>query len=549
MPDSASARNPSDPKVLLVRWGPPACLTIAAVALSLHRLGAAPMWSDETASVSIAVQDGQALWRAIISDGGSMSAYYLLLHGLFSAGMGQGATSVRLISVVAFAVMVPFLYGLVRRCFGVPVAVIATALVVTNRTVIAKAQEARGYALGLLLVVAATWLLVSAVDRSSRRRWFAWALTSALACYCVLLSPLFAAAEVVSLTTLRRRAGIKRSAVTATGLLVVLLVPLALLALHQGAGQIDWIVPISAKSARADLNGLFVPWFPLSLRRLMMIAIAVGVVSAIRQAMRSEPGSPERWHRVLLLLWAGLPVGAVLLISFSVSLLVSYYLVASVPAVATLAALGITAIARLGAAGFARLIGLLGIGDKPPASLVAGIVRISIAVVLGAIVVFVPLVKSWPAYGIVHEDGPGMTAYVVGLVSPGDAIIFDQPPQRMIFDYYLLADFRHSGRFSELPTPIWPSAAWSAQLPFAARHGLPTPAAIASLPTHFKRIWVVDGGWAPLPRYLSQNHSMLWALEHAYPVAGRRDFPGVRVWLFSGSGPLPPGMQAWPQRG
>ncbi len=545
--DSAPARDRPDPGRLLVRWGPPACLTVAAVALSLHKLGAAPMWSDETASVSIAVQHGQALWRAIVSDGGSMSAYYLLLHGLFLVGMGQGATSVRLISVIAFAVTVPFLYGLVRRCFDAPVAVIATALVITNRTVIAKAQEARGYALGLLLVVVAARLLVSAVDRSSRRRWLAWALTSALACYSVLLSPLFAAAQVVSLATLRRRTGVMRSAAIATGLLVVLLVPLAVLALHQGAGQIDWIAPISSKSARADLNGLFVPWFPLTLRRLMFLAIAAGVISAIHQATKSGPGSPERWHRVLFLLWAGLPVGAVLLISLSVSLLVSYYLVASVPAVATLAALGITVVGRLAAAGVARLLSLLGIGERSLVSLVTATVRILSVVAIGAIVVLVPLVKSWPAYGIVHEDGPEMTAYVVGLVRPSDAIVFDQPPQRMIFEYYLLADFHHSGHFPELPTPIWPSAAWSEQLPFATNHRLPTPAAIASLPARFKRIWVVDGGWAPLPKYLSQNHSMLWALKHGYPLAGTKDLLGVRVWLFSRSGSLPPGMRAWPR--
>ncbi len=548
-PDAAPIPRRRDPKRLLVRWVPPACLTVAAVALSLYKLGAAPMWSDETASVSIAVQHGQALWRAIISDGGSMSAYYVLLHGLFLAGMGQGATSVRLISVIAFALTVPLLYGLVLRCFGAPVAVVSTALVVTNRTVIAKAQEARGYALGLLLVVAAAWLLVTAVDRSSRRRWFAWAITSALACYTVLLSPLFVGAQIVSLAALRKRAGVTRSAVMATGLLLVLLVPLALLALHQGAGQIDWIVPMSAASVRDDLNGLLLPAFSLTLRRMTVLAIALGALSAIHQAIKSAPASAERWQRVLFLLWASLPIAAVLLISFSVSLLVSYYLVASVPAVATLAALGITTAGGLAAAAVARLLRLFGAGEKSLAAPVSGIVRLLIVVALGAVVVLVPLVKSWPAYGIVHEDGPAMTAYVVGLVRPGDAIIFDQPPQRMIFEYYLLADFHHSGRFPDLPTPIWPSAAWTEQLAFATNHRLPTPAEIASLPARFKRIWVVDGGWAPLPKYLAQNHSMLWALKHVYHLAGTKDFLGVRVWLFSRSGSLPPGMRAWPRHG
>ena len=137
----------------------------------------------------------------------------------------------------------PCLYGLVLRCFGARVAMLATALVVTNRTVMAKAQEARGYTLGLLLTVAATWLLVSAVERSSRGRFVSWAVTFAAACYSLLLTPLFAAAELVSLGTLRRRSGLMRSAALAAVLLGLLLVPLALLALHRGTAQIDWIPP------------------------------------------------------------------------------------------------------------------------------------------------------------------------------------------------------------------------------------------------------------------------------------------------------------------
>ena len=38
---------------------------------------------------------------------------------------------------------------------------------------------------------------------------------------------------------------------------------------------------------------------------------------------------------------------------------------------------------------------------------------------------------------------------------------------------------------------------------------------------------------------------MLAALGRAYPVAGEADFQGVKVLLFSQSGPLPPGMHVW----
>ena len=80
------------PRSLAARFGPVTLLSVAALLLSLYKLGASPMWSDETASVSISVQHGHALWSAVASDGGSMSAYYLLLHTLFLAGLDSPRT-------------------------------------------------------------------------------------------------------------------------------------------------------------------------------------------------------------------------------------------------------------------------------------------------------------------------------------------------------------------------------------------------------------------------------------------------------------------------
>ena len=539
------ARSTERRRALLARWGPVALLTIAAALVSLYRLGSSPMWSDETASVSIAVQHGHGLWSAVANDGGSMSAYYVLLHTLFLAGLGQSAISVRLISVVAFVVMVPFLHGVVRRCWGAWPAVIATVLVITNRMVIAKAQEARGYALGLFFVVTAMWLLITAASRSSRSRFVAWAVVSALACYSLLLSPLFVVSQFMSLGTLRRRAAVVWSAVVATGLVVVLVVPLGLMALHRGTGQIDWIAPIGAGSVRSFLYGLVVPWFSTWLRWLMLLAIVVGIVQTAREAIGSMSGSLERWHRVLLLCWAGFPLVAVLAISFSVSLLQSDYLIASVPAFAVLAALGITTVARWVAAVVARGLSAIRAGERSRFRSEPASVGSVLMAVLTAMVVVYSLVDSWSRYGAVIENGPGETAFIVGLARPGDGIIFDQPSQRMIFNYYLLADFRKMGRLPLLPVPVWPSAAWGTQLPYATDHRVPTPAAIVALDGRFARIWVVDGGWAPLPRYLAQSRAMLAALGRGYAVVGEDDFRGVKVLLFSRSGSPPAGMHVW----
>jgi uncharacterized membrane protein len=503
------------------------------------------MWNDEVASVSISVQHGHGLWSAVASDGGSMSGYYLLLHTLFLSGLGQSAFAVRLISVVAFVVMVPFIYDLVRRCWGPEIAVVATLLVITNRLVISKAQEARGYALGLALVVVAAWLLVSAVERFSRPRFLGWAAVSALACYSLLLSPLFVAAQFISLAAQRRRPGLVRWALVAAGLLALLVVPLGLMALHRGTGQIDWIAPISTGSVNTYLSGLVVPRIPAWLRPLMLAAIVIGVLQTGREASRSPAGSLERWHRVLLLCWAVLPLLGVLAISFSVSLLQPGYLIASAPSFAVLGAIGIVTVARLAGEGFARGSKAVGSGKTTRAKAGPGAVGLVATVVLVAMFVAYPFAASWAAYGAVIENGPGETAVVIGLSRAGDGIIFDQPSQRMIFNYYLLADYDKAGKLPLLPAAVWPSQPWGTQLPYAADHRVPTPAAIAKLGDRFNRIWVVDGGWAPLPRYLSQSRALLDALRGEYRFAGEKDLKGVKVLLFSRSGPPPAPMGPW----
>jgi len=236
---------------------------------------------------------------------------------------------------------------------------------------------------------------------------------------------------------------------------------------------------------------------------------------------------------------------AVLAISFAVSLLQPGYLIACVPAFAVLGAVGIMTVARSLAEGAARRIAAIRAGESSRAKRGAPVAGLVLGAGAAALFALYPLAATWSRYGAVIENGPGETAYIVGLARPGDGIIFDQPSQRMIFNYYLLADFDKAGRFPLLPAPVWPSARWGTQVAYAADHRVPAPGAIAATEGRFTRIWVVDGGWAPLPRYLAQSRALLASLGRHYLVVGEDDFKGVKVLLFSGSGSLPPGMHPW----
>ena len=107
----------------------------------------------------------------------------------------------------------------------------------------------------------------------------------------------------------------------------------------------------------------------------------------------------------------------------------------------------------------------------------------------------------------------------------------------MIFDYYLLADFDKAGQLPLLPAPVWPDDALGAPSCPTPQITLPTPPAVAALDGRFSRVWVVDGGWAPLRRYLARSRALLAALGRAYRFVGEKHFTGVKVLLFSNSGP------------
>ena len=157
------------------------------------------MWSDEVASVSISVQHG---------------------HAALERGRQRRRHDVRLLPVAPRTV--PCRHGTVpglgpahlgcrlrrhgpvplRPCCGAAgapqVAVVATAIVVTNRMVITKAQEARRLHARAVPRCRGGVAPHRAVERVSTARLVAWAVVSALACYSLLLSPLFAVAQFVS---------------------------------------------------------------------------------------------------------------------------------------------------------------------------------------------------------------------------------------------------------------------------------------------------------------------------------------------------------------
>jgi mannosyltransferase len=195
-------------------------IVAGAAALRFATLDLQSFWVDEGATVHLLRSDFGGMLDGLTVTEKTPPLYYLLAW-LWTRPFGTGEVGVRSLSALIGVLTVPAAYALARELVSERAALIAAALVAVNPLLVWYSQEARAYALLVLLATVATLFCV-------RRRLWLWALSSALA----LATHYFAAFVVGPLAIWllvrhpdRRRAIAAVAAVAATGLA---LLPLAI---------------------------------------------------------------------------------------------------------------------------------------------------------------------------------------------------------------------------------------------------------------------------------------------------------------------------------
>lgn len=215
-------------------------LTVLAATLRFATLGAQAYHHDEIVTASRVLRDG--FWHAMEAVGFSESAppLYYALAWLWTQLTGTGEVGLRSVSALAGVATVPVAYLLGAELRGRRAGILAAALVAVNPMLLWYSQEARSYALLVLLTAAAALYFVRALDRSpasGRRDLTLWGVFSALALATHYFAIFPIALEAVWLLWRRRREAV-------AGLWIVVLAGLALapLAIHQmSLGHAEWI--------------------------------------------------------------------------------------------------------------------------------------------------------------------------------------------------------------------------------------------------------------------------------------------------------------------
>jgi mannosyltransferase len=367
-------------------------LFAVALGVGLYRIGHKSIWYDEAISISFARAPLGTAWAAVAGRTDGPLHYFALWGWVHLFGIGEGA--VRSLSALFAAGTVATLYLLGRRLFGVLVGVGAALLLTVQGFFVEYAQEARSYAMAMLLATVSTYLLLRATDSSRRSWWFSYAVVLAAGIYAHLFVALVGLAHVAWLILGHRRQ--LPAALPAFALTAVLSAPL-LAAVLLRPGPI-WMSMLTVDSARYVLTEMVSGGWPVA--DLFEGIVVLGIVLAITR---------RDTRLTLVLAWLLVPIFVMFAMATLRPLISPRYVLVSLPALALVASATVFALRNpsLRAFLYATAIG---------ASLFG--------------------LASW----YTAEPKPNWraaTQFVSQSSSADDALVFYPPRVRIPFDYYV----------------------------------------------------------------------------------------------------------------
>jgi mannosyltransferase len=381
-------------------------------------------WRDEAATLAAVHRPFGALVRMLGHVDAVHGAYYMLIWVLVRvAGTGELAT--RLPSAPAMAAAAAGVSVTGRRLVS-PRAGLAAGLVFALLPEVSYfGQDTRPYAMVMALAVTASYLLTRVLDPGGPRRGWLLAYAGCLAAlgvaniFSLLIVPAHGITVALTAARSRRRAGflpLLRGWAAAAGGAVALVSPLIVAGFRQ-RGQIGWIKPLDAASARTvtSLAG------PLALSLLITTIAGAAVVIS---AAAGRDSSRSSWPPGLLALsvpWLVFPPAVLLGASPLQPVYTFRYILFCIPAVALLAGAALAALGRAAGIVALALILLPGqIAERGPGGHgddIRGIDRIVAA-------------RQQPGDGVYYVENGARTfafAYSFGLSQVRDVALNDSP--------------------------------------------------------------------------------------------------------------------------
>jgi len=283
-------------KSRLPRWWPLAVLVMLAAALRLSTLDLQSFWYDEAFTpVHVLHASLGATLRAIVHSENTPPLWYLI-EWLDARLLGTGEVALRLPSALAGIATVPVAWAIGSELGSRRTAIVAATLVAVNPLFVWYSQEARAYALFVLMAALTMLCFLWAEREPTRARMAAFALSGSLA----LLTHYFALFLLIPMVLwLARERITRRAALPAIGVLAIVGGALLPLISAQGGHGTQWIGRWALSSRLEAIPQYYLTGYsgaPLGhgVELLVALPILTGLGFGLWRILDRSPGSPAR---------------------------------------------------------------------------------------------------------------------------------------------------------------------------------------------------------------------------------------------------------------
>jgi 4-amino-4-deoxy-L-arabinose transferase-like glycosyltransferase len=409
-------------------------IIVAGAVLRLTALNRQSLWFDEVDVVVRAQRPLDVVLRTFVQAGENGPLYNILL-ALWIRIAGISEIAVRFPSAVAGTLSIPLVYMLGRRLAGPTTGLLAAGLLAISPYHVWYSQEAKMYAVVVLVALASTYSLVMALEENLALWWAAYALVTTLMFYTHVATVLVFVAQTLYVVLARRAwPGRERGWLIAAAVLTLPYVPVALWAIRVVSGEVaTWQPDVSLWDA-AEIFGIkfAINRYEIDLqwRAAVLYALLAGA-GAVVLALRRQRA---RWWLLLVLL-SGVPVVGLWLVSLRQSVFTDRYGIVALPAYVILVA-----------------------------AAVAWLIRHRVLWPAGVLALFLLLGFAWGslrdvnrAHSAQKEDWRSAYAWIADRAEPGDVILVDPGYMITTYDYFAQREPRLA-RYNALAIPsfrVW----------------------------------------------------------------------------------------------
>jgi hypothetical protein len=300
-PAARASRAPGRPELWAL-----AGITALGAALRFATLDLQSFWHDEAVTVGRVLDPSLFSTLDHVPGSEATPPLYYALAWAWTKVFGSGEAGIRSLSALFGTAAIPAVWwagrALVSRAAGLG----AAALMAASPYMVWYSQEARAYALLVLLCAVSLALFGEAVRRREPRLLWWWALASALALLTHYFAVFLVGPELLLLLWLLPE--LRRAALLAGGAVALVGAALVPLALHQAnQGHDGWIAQIPLGTRVKDTGKQFLLGYSGSPSRALSALAAILLAAAAAAALRR--GWPVRgWRLAIALAGAALAV-------------------------------------------------------------------------------------------------------------------------------------------------------------------------------------------------------------------------------------------------